>query len=211
MTSKTLLAKTSKPVKQAIVLDDDSDRDTDTKSRGLDLSSLSSSMKSVLSKAFSSKLGHVDTVLSVHGTLTTNGAAAFVGALTFDPSGSTEWSTFATLFDEFRILNVDYEMCPTNGSSTLGMSFTAFDNDDATAPSTIDEITSYQNSTIEPIYKGCRRSFRRPDISQSAYWVDVANSSQSLGSVKVVFSYSSVSAVVAYYRLRFHVSFRGRR
>jgi hypothetical protein len=160
----------------------------------------------------SNNSGFVKTVLSVHGQLTTTAGGAVLGGVSLDPSPSSEWSTFATLFDEFRVTSGHVKVIPTlSGMSTAGLVTMAFDNDDATVPSSIDEVVSYQNSKLDSLSKGQIFRFKRPNITSSAYWVDVASPATSLGMVKLVLALCSGSSNVAYYWGRLEVEFRGRR
>jgi hypothetical protein len=116
-----------------------------------------------------------------------------------DPSGSIEWTSLAALFDEFRVLEIESHWQPRgrfhgpdgqyNGVATVfGLDnpmASGFDNDSLPTATTIDQVMTYTEShygnTADPhTYK-----FRRPNITQSAYWVDCAVPSQSLGGVVV--------------------------
>jgi len=160
----------------------------------------------------SNNSGFVKTVLSVHGSLTTTVGGAVLGGVSLDPSPSSEWSTFATLFDEFRVTSGQVKVVPVlSGMSTAGLVCMAFDNDDATVPSSIDDVVCYQNSKLDSLSKGQVFRFKRPNITSSAYWVDVASPATSLGMVKLVLAVCSGSTSVAYYWGRLEVEFRGRR
>ncbi len=156
--------------------------------------------------------GKMSTVLVMHATLVTTGSGNLLTAQTLNPSGSSEWSTFATLFDEFRVTHGTMEFEPVYaGSATTGMLCAGFDNDDATSPASIDDVLCYQNSSLTSFYKGLKYSFKRPNLTPSAYWVDVASPSSSLGSVKYVLGYTTASVTIGYYSIRLYVEFRGRR
>jgi len=168
-------------------------------------------MKYTIARSLENKSGFVRTVLQLSGTLTLNGSGALLAAPVMDPSSSGEWSSWATLFDEFRVLSAVFRVVPVLGSATKGLLAVAFDNDDVTAPTTIDEILSYQNHKLVPLYKGLSYKAVRPNVTSSAYWTDVASPSTQPGSVKMVIAVGDASTGSSYYSMQQTVEFRGRR
>lgn len=219
MSSNKLVSFSSK---KAPVKDKDSSKDVvDEKSTSVNAYSTDDEYKSVIlvSPTLRNNLmksmkgnGKMSTVLVLHATLVTTGSGNLLTTQTLNPSGSSEWSTFATLFDEFRVIGGVMHFEPVYaGSATTGMICASFDNDDATAPSSIDDVLCYQNSSLCSFHKGLRYSFKRPNITPSAYWVDVASPANSVGSVKYVLGYTTASVTIGYYSIRLSVEFRGRR
>lgn len=173
------------------------------------------SLKLVLSRLSNSKglgSGSLKTRLSYISTVTTNGSGAYLSALSLDPSSSSEFSSFATLYDEFRVTSVTVQWSPTlTGSATPGSMLFAFDNDSAVAPASQTEVLCYQNFRFDCLGKHIKETYHRPNITQSAYWVDMASSSGSLGSIPFVIGYSNASVVVGQFVITLHTDMRGRR
>jgi hypothetical protein len=151
-------------------------------------------------------------ILRSNASITLNSSGAFLSYFPMDPSASAEWNSFTTLFDEFRILKGTLQIEPLyQGSITAGVTAVCFDNDSANAPSNIAEVLDYQNSVLKTSSKSLHYEFRRPDVTNSAYWVDVATPTSQIGAVRILIGYGPVSTTAYYYNMTYHVEFRGRR
>lgn len=148
--------------------------------------------------------------------------------ITMDPTGTSEFSTYTSLYDEFRVVGVRLTLCSTQQYSvTISNSLVGivYDNDDVAALTTIQQVaenptvqwisavfqhtaTGMENKSICPQY-----SWARPTSGKntSITWCDVAVPSQSLGSIKMYGEILTASA--SYYRVitEYFCEFRGRR
>jgi hypothetical protein len=158
---------------------------------------------------------HYETELALLAAISSNGAAQAAGVVKFDPSGTTDWSSFSSIFDEFRVVQLDVHVAGTwkwDLNKSHGFVICAGDNDDDTTPSTGDDVAQYVNSRFHEVGSEWSYSYRRPDLTPSAYWVDVASPATSLGGIKFATSNTPVS-ITALYGLKavWHIQFRSRR
>ncbi len=173
-------------------------------------------MKSLLA---SHGLGqHYKTKIKIASTIASAGLASVFGYTTMDPSGFSDWTSFAALFDEFRILRgvIHYRTVWNCSTSDQGLMAVAFDNDSASIPSTFDGIVQYGTSKTFPVQMAGRTTsyeFKRPNITPSAYWTDVASPSGSLGSVQyaTVDSTTTNGRGILYQVVEYEIEFRSRR
>lgn len=127
--------------------------------------------------------------LKLAASAAANGSGVFHGAILFDPSSCSNWSSLASLFDEFRVTAVTMKI--TNAmyfqSTTTNQGYFSInaDNDSTAALSTIDQSVQYGNSKQFGLIKGCTYHYKRPDVDKSAYWVDCATPSNSLGCLNI--------------------------
>jgi len=128
-----------------------------------------------------------------------------------------DWSSLAAIYDEYRILAIDLSVACTapNTSNLSNWIAVCYDNDDATALTTVAQVMEYDNHIIFPAIwsSGEKRSkfFYIPNSPSSPIsWYDIAAVSQ-VGSVK--FYGDSLTASVPYLNitLNYYVEFRGRR
>jgi hypothetical protein len=85
-------------------------------------------------------------------------ASNVVAAATIlSPLGTSEWSSIAALFDEYRVDEVINHLCPTLVAGNTGANWAnggyavCNDYNDSTAPSTYVEVLEHAESHIEPI------------------------------------------------------------
>lgn len=146
--------------------------------------------------------------MPIFGTISTNGAGVLAGAYGMDPSGSTKWSHYASIFDMFRVVGGVLRLVPIGVNSAVlsGLVLFAFDNDSASTPSAITDIANYAEVTQLPAVwtSGSVRTvpFVRPmkrGVIQgtSALWLDENSPSSSPGSLK--FYGSGLTASTAYF------------
>lgn len=153
--------------------------------------------------------------------ISSNGATVVDARLSMDPSSSGDWASYASIYDEFRVVGVGYQFVSTQQYSVTTINqpiAVVFDNDDSTA------LTSY-NAAME--YPSCRLTsavfqstaecthvaytWMRPTSGTPIPWVDVGAPSGSLGSIK--FYGDSLSVGTQYFSgvQVWFVEFRGRR
>jgi len=157
------------------------------------------------------------------GTLASAAVTGVINAqVTLNPSGAAEWSSISTLYDEFRVCGVRMSLIPnqvntvTNAQGILVM---AFDNDDATALTSVNSGLEYDTCHIlQAIWEPKSASadqfhWARPTAGNSTAitWCDVATPTQSVGSVKFYSSVLSVSTLYISYTVEYFIEFRGRR
>jgi len=160
------------------------------------------------------------TVLAIQGTVSSSGGGVISGAFSMDPSGSAEWSSFAGIYDQFRVIggNLKLVSCTANGNLSVLNSICAFafDNDSGATPTTYGQIMQFAEITDVP---GCWTSgaikqipFRRPfrkGVPQSQFtWYDEASPSASPGSLKFYGSGFSNSITYWSYILEYVVEFQ---
>lgn len=208
---KSLETKSSTGKKTVTVTELDTDSDEQS-----DESKLQSTIKKLfLSKQFlkmTKGSGTITTSMVLLNTLTMNGSGAYLSYIPMDPSSATEWSSFATLFDEFRILHASVDFQPIYAGSTCpGNVVVAYDNDSLTTPGSQTDVCCYQNYRVGPLYKGLKYLVHRPNVTPSAYWADVATPSGSSGSVPYVVGFSAASTQTVQVFTTYQIEFRGRR
>jgi hypothetical protein len=157
------------------------------------------------------------------GTLASAAVTGVINAqVTLNPSGAAEWSSISTLYDEFRVCGVRISLIPsqintvTNAQGILVM---AFDNDDATALTSVNSGLEYDTCQIlQAIWdpksaSASQYSWSRPTSGNSTaiIWCDVATPTQSVGSVKFYSSTLTVSTLYIAYTIEYFIEFRGRR
>jgi hypothetical protein len=170
-----------------------------------------------LSKSLSSstkleKLEHIKYKLKLSGSLATTGAGVQHSAVLFDPSGTTNWSSLANLYDEFRVTSAHLDLYPAMvyDSTTVNCGFISVDadNDSNTPLSAIDQSVQYGNSKQANLRMVTTLTYHRPDITKSAYWVDVASPSTSLGCFHIEVTGSLASVTVLWTTVTYEVEFR---
>ena len=155
---------------------------------------------------------HQTQFLKIAYTGTTNGSGVLSAASTLDPSGCTDWSSFATLFDEFRVVAVRFQVFPSARylTTSIGLVATAFDND-STATGTVDQVLQYGTSRGFIVQDDHVFSWRRPNITPSAYWVDCASPSSSAGAILVSVTGAPSSVTLLFGITTYEIEFRSRR
>jgi len=148
--------------------------------------------------------------------------------LSMDPVGSAEWTSMSALYDEFRVLGARVRIISKQQYSAVNltdMAVVVFDNDDTGVLTSLDAGTQYPEckvfnavfgsvtTTRENTDGALVYSFMRPNSGKntSINWIDVANSNQSLGSIK--FFVTNLSGTTSYWviLLEWFCEFRGRR
>jgi len=162
------------------------------------------------------KAEHVKYFLKLSFGATTNGAGTFAGNTKFDPSGCTNWSSLAALFDEFRVVGAHIYLAPTAkylASATAGYWSITGDNDSTGVLASIDENNQYNISRQFAYFENIHYHYTRPDITKDAYWVDCASPSSSLGGILLnnAAASSPIVAQVWWGTVTYEVEFRSTR
>jgi hypothetical protein len=164
----------------------------------------------------------VKVVLSIQGTISSSAGGIMSGAFAMDPSGSSEWASFAGIYDQFRVLGGVLNLCPitANGNSSFQNAICrfAFDNDSSATPTTYGQIMDFAEvtDTLGTWTSGVikRIPFRRPfrnGVPQSQFnWYDEASPSASPGGLKYYGSGFSNSITYWSYILDYVVEFQMR-
>jgi hypothetical protein len=126
----------------------------------------------------------------ISGQITASTTVDALGALSFTLSGFPNSTEFTSLFDQYRIKNVEISFVYLNPVSVLAPLYTVIDYDDATTPGAVTDLLQYQTlmqtapgqqhtRRLEPrfdlaAYSGVFTSFA---LAQKDQWVDVASPS----------------------------------
>ncbi len=172
---------------------------------------------SSLFKEMLTRTNHYTVRMTRWALATTSAAGTLSDGFSNDPSTFDEWSSFNTLFDEFRVLSGKVHFVPRDKYKTGGTNYgiiTAYDNDSVTPPVTT-LATAWQYPQAKPytIDSSWTHAWRRPDITPSAYWDDVASPATSLGICFIVSEATvlAASTTYGYYFVEFEVEFRARK
>ncbi len=161
----------------------------------------------------------VKTLLSVNGTIASDGSGVIAGAISLNPSGSSEWSSWATLYDQFRVIGgvlnlVCWRALNDTGSPTI-VRF-AFDNDSSATPTAYSDVMQFAEvhdvTTIWTSGTVRRIPFKRPmkkGTPQTAQmWYDESSPSSIPGSLKYYGSGANASTGFFKYILDLVVEFQ---
>jgi hypothetical protein len=147
-----------------------------------------------------------------------SGAGTLADGFSLDPSTFDEWSSFNTLFDEFRVMGGKVHYVPRDRYSKTTTScfpiIAAYDNDSTSNPvTTLATAWQYPQAKPHTLEDPFVFEWRRPNITSSAYWDDVATPSSSLGIVFVISDVGTLTPSTIYgnYFVEFEVEFRSRR
>jgi len=83
----------------------------------------------------------------------TSASVPVLGALPFLLTDLPDYVEFTALFDEFKIQQVIVQFTPTNYSQAYASLFTAIDYDDASSPSSINDLREYGSFHFTPALK----------------------------------------------------------
>jgi hypothetical protein len=131
---------------------------------------------------------NIGTVLTSTVTLPAFSALYFTAA-----AHITQFASFASVFDQYRIMDIEVWLAPATGASTtLGSSTATFasviDYDDSNTPALMSQLYQYENVIMGNTRNGHYRKFR-PHVASAVYngafggfenqlspWIDVASS-----------------------------------
>jgi hypothetical protein len=160
--------------------------------------------------------------LVANGSLTSTAGGFIVNTLGMNPSGTSEWGSYSTIFDQFRVLAVRLTLIPKQVgtiTTTNSLVVAVFDNDDTTALGSLNAALEY--ATARPFgalwnenQSGPKQiTWARPVSGRATAidWIDVAVPANSLGSIK--FYSDTLTASITYFEfsIEYFTEFRGRR
>jgi hypothetical protein len=155
----------------------------------------------------------------------------FFGGYSFTSASIQQFSSFAAVFDQYRITMVEVWLyasnpqVPSGASVSRGELLSVVDYDDATALSSISALQEYQNCVQTPAYIGHYRKFK-PHIATAAYsgtfasyanmtdqWIDCSSTGVQYYGLKVglIGADSAANIVVLNQLVRVHAEFRNLR
>lgn len=165
------------------------------------------------------------TFLKSVGTLSTSAGGVIQAYYDDDASGTTDWTSFGNLFDQYRIVAMKITFLPTNINNDTGINnwrpiYVLFDPDSTgNGPSTADTCLQYEGCKALTMNKPFTYYHRIPKITSlasgssaitSGGWRDIASPAATCG-IKVYADGLSASMVYASIITRFYVQFRHRR
>lgn len=148
----------------------------------------------------------------------------FYGAYFTLANQIAQYASFGSVFDQYRIMEVEVWIRPVSGTSgsvdTNGANYvTAIDYDDANTPTQVVNVQAYENAITAPLTNGQYRKFR-PHIAIAAYngsfsgyqnqksgWIDIASNSVQHYGMKVACEVTSI-AYKMFIQYRVWVQFR---
>jgi hypothetical protein len=153
--------------------------------------------------------------LVVTGALTADGTGVVATSLGLNPSTYSEWTSVAALFDEFRVLHGTFHFTPTNrynraSTDVVRAVDVVFDNDNAPTLASYNDAAEYANVKQEGQSDPYKYHFVRPDITASAYWVDVSSPASSAGAVALYSAGNTNSIALGIYMMEIFVEMRQR-
>jgi len=95
---------------------------------------------------------HINVSLSYNNTITTTATVASFGAIAPSLSLFAQYSPYVTAYDQYRIIQLQYKWIPQTFISNNIIPFVAsvIDYDDATAPSSLTTVYSYDSLMVSP-------------------------------------------------------------
>jgi len=160
--------------------------------------------------------------LALHGTISSNVVGVITQTLNFRPDSAADWSSFAALYDEFRVVAVRLSLIPyQQGTVTAinGLVVVTFDNNENAALGSVDEALDSETARILPSIwyanqsKVEQISFARPSAGKNTEipWQTTAAPATCLGAVKMYSSALSTSVQYFTYTMEYFVQFRLRK
>jgi len=165
--------------------------------------------------------------LVYNSTLSSTVGGFIIGTLSMNPNAGSEWSSYAALYDEFRVRGIRISLISSQQYSVTAKNGTVrivFDNDDSVALTSLSAALEYDTCQIIPsvfshVVKTENKSpalqlaWARPTAGKATAinWIDVATPATSPGSIKIYSDAVTVSTQYFEYVLEFFCEFRGRR
>jgi len=165
--------------------------------------------------------------LIVTGTVTSNAGGVVNAVINMNPSGSSEWTSISTLWDEFRVLGVRVRLIPRQQFSVTAINTlltVVYDNDDSVTLTSGNAAAEYDTAHFTgTVFSQVSRpenqdnvqaySWARPSSGNNTAipWVDVAGPSASNGSVKFFATGATASTSYFDYVFEWFTEVRGRR
>ncbi len=153
------------------------------------------------------------TTLIVDAALTTDGSGLIQSVFSDNPNGVANWSSYVSVFSEYRILIMKIEFDPlwaAGGSTSIFWAPIAHvvDNDDATALTAYSVAARYSSCTKSPGQRGFTHSALMEGSSESAFQ-PTANPSATKW-IKFYSSGNTASTTIGRIQQVFVVQFRGK-
>lgn len=164
------------------------------------------------------QMKNLTTVLTGNASVPT-----FLGQSFNASSHVNQWSSFNTIFDQYRIVEIEAWIIPgmtgttTTNNQTQSL-YSVTDYDDAATPSSTDNLLQYTNVVVSPSTNGHYRRWR-PHVAVATYsgaftsfanevspWIDVASGSVAHYGLKLGLDAGAVISVQLYVRM--HLQFR---
>jgi len=125
------------------------------------------------SNQFDNKIYNVIQMAGAQTAFTTNSATPAAYSTQVNAAYLNQFSSFAAIFDQYRIMEVEFWILPTNStgltSNSSGNLYTTIDYDDANVLTSVASALQYENVTVTPLQStGVYRKFR-PHQAVSAY------------------------------------------
>lgn len=168
----------------------------------------------VVSKLEKQQTKMIETVSFEDLTITTSGTSAISLAVPLsNPSSSTDWSTLAGVWDEFRVIASSAQFTPITSSApstTMGCVVqAAVDRDSSAAPTSYAALANYESCIYFPVDKVKTLTWRMTGTNE-ANWINV-NSPVTTGTFKFFGQCPAlVSTIVGHLRVAYRIQFRGR-
>ncbi len=187
------------------------------------LGSSSSVKKAIRMRASKVKNGVMKTTITTANTITIGTSAALNTALALTINGSNEWSSFAALYDEYKVKKVRIELNAVRPSSSSASALVFWDAYDPTVSSgkTYDKVADYTNSRLLPFNATHCKSMRvvKPigEVNTSNEvvnkgWVPCSQASNLISGTYLLSTTSVLSGTPldVYYKVVWEVEFRMR-
>jgi len=161
-------------------------------------------------------------VLASNGQIYSSAGGVISGYISMDPSTSAEWSGWAAIYDQFRVLggNLKLSCAVTVGNSTTipGLVAFAFDNDSAATPANYGQIIQFAEvKDVTSVWTGgtiiqfpFKRPVRNGTPQEFQLWYNESSPSASPGSIKYYGSGMSNSTLYMNYLVEYLVEFQMR-
>lgn len=106
--------------------------------------------------------------------VTTNGSGLYAATQTYDPSGCDNWSEYATIWEEYRVLGIRYEYYPTFTVNTTGVGGGLMVNSImhtlvSPSPGNITEAYSYGDSRVGNVFKPFVREWKMSEVGEAEF------------------------------------------
>jgi len=160
-------------------------------------------------------------IVSVTGSIGSNGAGVMAGTFGMDPSSGSTWSSIALLYDQFRVIGGQLKLASriaNNSGAANGLVRYVFDNDSTFTPTSIGDISGYSELTDHPAVWSTGQvqvvNFKRPIvqgvIQGAQQWYNETAPSASPGALKYYCDGLTASITYLNYVLDYLVEFQMR-
>jgi len=152
------------------------------------------------------------TILTTSVNATASAGGVINSVMPILPTGASQWTGLANIYDEYRVLMLEVEYVPFYSSlpSTLvgGLMVMVLDHDSATALASFAVGTQYESFLSAPIDRRLKQHYRMSSTLE-AEWINTS-SPVNPGSVKSYVSNLSANGVYGTFIQTWRVQFRGK-